>query len=53
MCLAIGLEQEEGILIVKRLTSDVGVHCAGSRLVLESDVDGSHAAIGSREAGKE
>ncbi len=53
MCLAIRLEQEEGILVVKRLTSDVGVYCAGSRLVLESDVDGSHAAIGSREVWKE
>lgn len=40
--LAVGLEEEESIVVVKSLTSDIGVHCAGSCLVLEGDIDGSH-----------
>ena len=42
--LAIGLEQEKSIVVVERLAGDVSVNGAGSRLVLKSDIDGSHCA---------
>jgi hypothetical protein len=44
--LAIGLEQDEGIVVVDCLTSYISIHGAGGGLVLESDVQsrcgGSH-----------
>ncbi len=45
-CLPIRPEQKEGVVVVKRLTSDISKHCAGGRLVLKRDIDGSHDARG-------